>query len=309
MQSERHWVGMRQPRIKSVTPCLFFAFVLLLSPVFTHAQETGEPIILQPQTEQGMVEQPIPEPAPPPSTDAISTEEPLLEQPEEELPAEEAPIDAAPAQAMPEENLASAPTTHLIACPNDLEKAAGFSDFLEALRAAVAAKDVAFIRTIMADDINISFGGDSGRDMFLSAWELESNPQGSAFWLEMEKLLALGGYTYISDTETQAVIFPCTFMPLPETDWMVRADPDIGGYDYAVAATPNATLYQDRELTTPLRQLEYMETVATDPSGNTTYDGLVGYTEEAALRSPIDYRVYFQPVGGTWKMTLFIAGD
>jgi hypothetical protein len=34
-----------------------------------------------------------------------------------------------------------------------------------------------------------------------------------------------------------------------------------------------------------------------------------GFVALQYIRSPVDYRAYFQKSGGRWRMTLFIAGD
>jgi hypothetical protein len=38
-------------------------------------------------------------------------------------------------------------------------------------------------------------------------------------------------------------------------------------------------------------------------------NGKKGYIATQYMRSPIDYRAYFDKVNGTWKLTAFVAGD
>lgn len=41
----------------------------------------------------------------------------------------------------------------------------------------------------------------------------------------------------------------------------------------------------------------------------TTDKGVIGYVSGKYVRSPIDYRAFFQQVDGKWQLTAFVAGD
>lgn len=125
-------------------------------------------------------------------------------------------------------------------------------------------------------------------------------------------MLELGGYEQKSRTgATEAVVFPCTFQPLPEDNWIARRFSGYSAYDYMVV-TEDGAPFTDADGYV-LRTLSAGETLLM-PNGSSydtirTYDGLGGYVSKNDIRSPVDYRMFFIPIRGQWKITLFIRGD
>lgn len=200
---------------------------------------------------------------------------------------------------------------YLLLCPADYEKAEGFPEFLARLQAAVAQKDAAFIAAIAADDIKFDFGGGYGKADFLAEWQLDATPEDSPIWQELEAMLELNGYVVQgTDVPEGAVIFPCTFRMPPVENWMFAANPELDGFDYVVVTARDAELKDNHGDT--FRPLTYGETLLRVKGAQdrfTTHDGLEGTVDESAIRSPLDYRVFFHKQGDTWVMPIFIAGD
>lgn len=205
----------------------------------------------------------------------------------------------------------TAPTgSHLMACPNLSKELPEAQAFLGRLNTAIKNKDVAFISDLVDEDIKFSFGDEGGKAAFLNQWEFKHNAEGTEFWPTIRTMLDLGGYVQRNDAgAVSAIVFPCTFHELPADNWLVMENPTLSAFDYNVAIKP--TPLTDAEGNTQ-RMLERGEVVALSKNLEgtiRTYDGLEGQADAAALRSPVDYRMFLTPSDGAWKLTLFIAGD
>lgn len=203
--------------------------------------------------------------------------------------------------------------THTITCESIAYKMPNFVPFLQQFKQAVAARDVAFIYDALADDVKFDFGGGYGKNAFMRHWGLDGeSAQRSDFWQAASTVLELGGYEQKSRTgATEAVVFPCTFQPLPEDNWIARRFSGYSAYDYMVV-TEDGAPFTDADGYV-LRTLSAGETLLM-PNGSSydtirTYDGLGGYVSKNDIRSPVDYRMFFIPIRGQWKITLFIRGD
>lgn len=206
---------------------------------------------------------------------------------------------------------AAPPQSHLIVCEDVSYGLPSFAPFLQQLKQASLTKDAEFIELVLHDNIKFSFGGGYGKKAFMEEWALNSSPESSDFWLALDRMLEIGGYdNKSSDGSYQAVVFPCTFGPLPQDNWIRLRNPDITGFDYVVAVTEDAPLTDEDG--TLLRKLERGETLLTPKGlhhGVATHDALTGFVSPNDVRSPIDYRMFFEQQDGHWKITLFIAGD
>jgi len=224
-----------------------------------------------------------------------------------------APEATPAAQEEPAQDAAAKPqasdTTRVLPCealPSDVN----FTPLAEQLRAAIAAKDAEFLLSLVPEDIRFSFGAENGKAAFVEEWQLQQNPSDSAIWEELNRMLTLGGYVEAYEDGTSHVIFPCTFRALPAENWMMAQNPQLDAYSYVVVTAHDGVLRDDSGNT--LRPLSYGETLLRADGSQTrfqTHDGMEGTVDETAIRSPIDYRVFFRKEGDAWTMPLFIAGD
>jgi hypothetical protein len=180
----------------------------------------------------------------------------------------------------------------------------GFVAYRNELLSAIERRDREALLALLADNIQVDFGGDPGREYFARAWALD-RPQASPLWDELRQALSLGcardpaGEYYASPSMYLAdeTIFPDPFTAAVaiRPDAQLRAAPGAGS---ALVATLNWHVLTvpewDRE--SAWQQVELA-------------DGRRGYVRSEDLRSPVDYRAIFERVDGRWRMVYFIAGD
>lgn len=176
----------------------------------------------------------------------------------------------------------------------------GFAAFRDSLRGAIADKDAKALLALTDRDIDISFGGEKGQAEFVRYWKLD-RPESSELWNELSAVLDLG-----CATDGTVAVSPSFINKLPGEfdifETMVASGPDVPVYAKAEAGQAIATL-----------QWEVVQTPDWDGLAEWVpiqlRDGRTGYVETRLLRSPVDYRAFFEQVDGAWKMTIFIAGD
>ena len=188
-----------------------------------------------------------------------------------------------------------------------------FTEFRKNLFAAVIEKDISTLRSIIHNDIKFSFGAENGKADFLKTWQLDSNPNESNLWYELETILGLGGAFW--DETKSSFYAPYIFM-LEDID-----DP----YMQGVIIGENVRLREQAgsnskiigalswDLVEFVEQDDFVEETI---NGEThpwkkvkTSKGEIGYVYEKYVRSPIDFRAGFSKYEDNWMMDLFIAGD
>ena len=179
-----------------------------------------------------------------------------------------------------------------------------FVAFRNALLAAIARKDAAFILAAATDDIQFSFGDDPGRAGFARAWGL-NRPATSALWRELSAALRLGC------ARDEAGEFWAPSMSLV-------GDENMGEdfYAAAVAVGPGAALHSGpSDASRTIAPLRWHVVTAQHDDGESRWvrvslvDGREGYVRRALIRSFGDYRAVFAKRGGRWRLTAFVAGD
>jgi hypothetical protein len=180
-----------------------------------------------------------------------------------------------------------------------------FHAFHAALAAAVARRDTAALLAVVDPKIRTSFGDDNGIEAFRARWlgpDAREN-----LWHELGDVLALGG-TFSSDSQFVA---PYTFSRWPES---------LDGFEHVAVTAADVPVR-----TAPLDDATVLATVSyaifrLDPNralanaldGWTVIDrgaDTPGFIETGHVRSPMNYRAFFQRQAGTWRMNLLIAGD
>ena len=175
-----------------------------------------------------------------------------------------------------------------------------FAAFRTTLNDAIARRDHIFILSILPEDILVSFGGDGGREEFAREWRLGESD--SSFWDELRTVLSLGCRIVEND-----FVAPALTSQLGEDE-----DP----FDVVVAVRSGAVMRAEaNDASAVVAALDWdvlhMRPVETDEAWMALrlQDGREGFVRRSDVRSPIDYRAYFNRANGRWRMTSFIAGD
>jgi hypothetical protein len=199
--------------------------------------------------------------------------------------------------------LASAAGAEPILRPVDeARKNASFDSFRNELRAAIARRDADAVLAVADSSIKIGFGGDDG----IEAFEREWKPRGpsSRLWKELGATLALGG-TFDGEG---AFVAPYVFSRWPEK---------VDSFEH-LAVTGSGVRVRARPAGRVIGRLSYAivrRGQNADPSDGSEWtevrlaNGRTGYVASAYLRSPVGYRASFQKKRGSWRLTMFLAGD
>lgn len=188
-----------------------------------------------------------------------------------------------------------------------------FVVFREKLFQAAIEKDLDFLSSIVHDDIKFSFGAEHGKADFLKTWKLDSAPENSDFWSELEEVLMLGGG--FSEFSKRGFYAPYVFV-LEDID-----DP----YSQAVIIGENVRLRDQASskgkiigsLGWDLVEIIYEDELPEETINGETHfwqkvktaQGQTGFVYGKYTRLPIDYRAGFSQYDGKWMMDLFVAGD
>jgi hypothetical protein len=178
-----------------------------------------------------------------------------------------------------------------------------FAAFRSQLRSAIAAKDSKRLLALTADDIEWSFGGDTGKKSFARNWAL-GRPASSPLWKELSEALRLG----CANTDGYFAS-PYLFARFPE---------HLDGFSHVVAIAPGAAAHaapaaQSRKLAA--LDGDILKLQGEDPCESGPWcavvlpNGRKAWVRSHQVRSPLGYRAIFQKRKGRWSMTAFIAGD
>ena len=179
-----------------------------------------------------------------------------------------------------------------------------FVAFRNALNAAIARRDAAFILSVATDEIEYSFGESPGKAGFARAWGL-SRPATSLLWRTLGAALRLGC------ARDEAGEFWAPSMSLVGDEEM-----DTDYFNLMVAVAPGAALRAGPSETSPLVARLRWDVVTLEGEEREAAwlrarlaDGRRGYIRQALFRGFGDYRAVFAKRHGRWRMTAFVAGD
>ena len=179
-----------------------------------------------------------------------------------------------------------------------------FVAFRNALNAAIARRDAAFILSVATDDIEYSFGESPGKAGFARAWGL-SRPATSQLWRTLGAALRLGC------ARDEAGEYWAPSMSL-------IGDEDMGEdyFSLMVAVAPGAALRAGPSETSALIARLRWDVVTLEGEEREAAwlrarlrDGRRGYIRQALFRGFGDYRAVFAKRQGRWRMTAFVVGD
>lgn len=175
-----------------------------------------------------------------------------------------------------------------------------FLAFKVRLLAALERKDLPALLRVVDPKIRTSFGEGDGIPTFRRHWKLD-RPAQSKVWNELAAVLRLG----VTRDETE-FIAPYVFTKFPQT---------LDAYSHAAVIRPAAVLRKTPNASAPkVATLDYhLVTLLGQPVKGwrqvRTAEGATGWLPERDLRSPLDYRAFFEKRGGAWKLTAFVSGD
>ncbi|HKY96011.1 MAG TPA: SH3 domain-containing protein [Kiloniellales bacterium] len=185
-----------------------------------------------------------------------------------------------------------------------------FKTYRDKLIAAVEKRDVAAVVAMASPEVELSFGGDSGREtlrQWLSAADAEP------YWESLERVLKEGG-TF----QEGLFIAPWTFHYVAPETMDIYSIAIVAGKNVRLRAEPSTAGKVIRALTYEVVEMppydQGREDRVTDPSGREwlrvrTTVGEEGWMASEFLRFLIDYRAGFQHTPQGWQMLFFVAGD
>lgn len=193
-----------------------------------------------------------------------------------------------------------------------------FQSFIKDFRKAVAARDIEYIKKHISSQIVYSINeGASGSEGFLAAWNLDRSYKKSAFWDEMERVLA----TVPASSEEEGIrcyVFPYVFDKFPGDEY--------DSYSFAAVTAKKVNVREtasqkgkvvavlDYEIVKLIEVAPEMKKVRVSGKSGSwvrveTSSGIKGYIFDYYLHSPIRYRAIFKKYPDTWKLTHFLTGD
>jgi hypothetical protein len=173
-----------------------------------------------------------------------------------------------------------------------------FREFREQLLQAVRERNLKRVLAMTAADVHVSHGR-TGLAALRREWQLDRSPE--AMLYELETIIGLGG-RFSQSSCTFVAPYVWTEFPesLHDVDYVVvlRANTRIltqpGSGDAVGSVTTGDLLKYD------LGQGTWFHV--------TTADGKVGYVNEANVRKPNSYRVYFTRIMEEWRIVGFLRG-
>lgn len=184
-----------------------------------------------------------------------------------------------------------------------------FVIFRARLLEAVAARDTAFVLSVLDPDVKVSFGAENGVEGFRLLWLTGMRPPGDDLWSVLARTAALGStYDGTPGNATASATTPYVFGAWPDSlDAFTHLA--VVGENVRVRTAPSLGAETLTVLTYALVPTIYDPDLAADWKRITLSDGRAGYVAARFLRSPIDHRLGFTKTGGRWRIGFFVAGD
>jgi hypothetical protein len=176
---------------------------------------------------------------------------------------------------------------------------AGASDFRARLANAVMARDADALVGLAAEDINLDFGGGTGR----AELKKRLTAKDGMLWDELDQLLTLG----CAANPQGGLTIPWYFeQHIDKVDAM--SGMLVTGEGVRLLPEPDAKSAPIRTISWDVVELTALK--PDDPFQHvTTTDGTKGYIATDKLRSLLDYRLLASQRNGKWSMVSLVAGD
>ena len=179
----------------------------------------------------------------------------------------------------------------------------GFKIYKDALRKSVDRRDGNGLLALLAPDVLVNFGGESGRDAFAREWDLKAGVP-DELWKQLGAILALGCAR--SDAA----------MVMPSLAVQFDSDADEDAFDKLIVISSSAELrVAPDSASARIASLSWDVVTALERRHQDDWvkvqlaDGRKGWVAGSQLRSPLDYRAIIEKRGGRWMITAFVAGD
>lgn len=181
-----------------------------------------------------------------------------------------------------------------------------FALFRDNVVAAIKKQNYDWVANRIAEDVKFSFGAEDGKSDLLATWR--GTPEAKEhFMRELLTVLELGGQFKTYDTRKYFVA-PYVFSAWPD-EYDAFEFVAVVGKDRAVFAGPDATLKPEAVLEYTILKRRY-PSEAMEGWVNVEYEtDKWGWIDEGSVRSPIDYRAFFEKRGGSYYLVTFVAGD
>jgi hypothetical protein len=176
---------------------------------------------------------------------------------------------------------------------------AGFEDFRSRLKEVVARKDERALLAMLADDVEVNFGGDYGPALFATNWKFDEAGE-SHVWIELQEALSRG-----CAPSGDALVAPSFVAHFPQ---------QLDAFE-TVMIVPGAQLRgAPIESAAGTRRLDWHLAQVTEDRdqqwlGVRLIDGRSGFVRRNQTVNPLDYRLVFEKRSGRWMITAFVAGD
>ena len=203
------------------------------------------------------------------------------------------PVHAAPAK------IANPPGRY--APRDECGRVPGAAAFRAQLARAVARRDAAGLAAMAAPQVQLDFGGGSGRALLRQRL---AGREGAELWRALDRMLPLGCAFHRG-----SLILPWFF------------NQDLGDLDpFSVMLVTGANVPLLASANSRARVLGTLNWQLVEQPGNAVEGarfvrvvvvgtGRRGYVEASRLRSPVDYRLIAERRRGGWQIATFIAGD
>lgn len=184
--------------------------------------------------------------------------------------------------------------------------------FVNQLKAIVEGRDLPAFLEVLTEDVLVSFGGNGGREEFVSYWGLETGAGQDQLWTTLDRLLKYppqpdGG-------EPGMLVFPWYFSNWPD---------DIEAYDIYLAEQGTALRAGPDETAAMLAQLPFSALRYQPPEGEAgAVDRLQGgwlpvaapghclaYVREKDVLPLLGPRIVAVETDMGWRIEAFVAGD
>lgn len=173
--------------------------------------------------------------------------------------------------------------------------------FRAQFQAALARRDAGTVLAAIDPNIKAGFGGEDGIENFKKQWEFPGAE--SRLWGELGMALALGGSFFDENT----FIFPYVHSRWPDA---------IDAFQYTAVVGSEVRVRAKPSPEAPvLANLSFEIVRLGEPGAQEGWtavklqDGRQGYVSSRYLRSSVGYRGYFTNKNGSWRLSLFVAGD
>ena len=180
-----------------------------------------------------------------------------------------------------------------------------FVAFKKDLIEAIRKHNSTFIKKILADDVQYTFGADPDRksavDGFLKHYKV-AEEKNSKFWSDLQSVIDLGC------TKSESA-FSC---PYVYSKWPDKFD----SFKYVVTVKEKTPIREKPQALAKIIRIaifEILKFASDQPTGGwyaiDLGDKKVGFVSQSDARGPADYRAEFNKISTGWKLKYFIAGD